>query len=254
MEPSELADRFEMTDGSSPELEVLDEAVAKRFPIGAFSLLEAGDIFESLAGSPPKDGKARAQAYVSSHIQLEPHGADAPLIDHTRAELVKLLEGNVQLVGRLSAARPLCIELIPEKHLMQKYGFPGGVSRRASGLFWDHPSWKRARIALRQEKVLTEKALVIHEMAHAVQGLAFTQHERESLYRVFLRTYRSRRAIDEAFAIYSEREFLPGFSAHDKRAPGIYGRTRQRWNEGHVFTRFVRALYFPYKPLADVKA
>jgi hypothetical protein len=25
---------------------------------------------------------------------------------------------------------------------------------------------------------------------------------------------------------------------------------RQRWNEEHLFTRFVRNLYFPYKPLA----
>lgn len=47
-----------------------------------------------------------------------------------------------------------------------------------------------------------------------------------------------------------EREFVTGVSAHDLRAPGVYGMARQRWNEEHLFTRFVRNLYFPYKPLA----
>ena len=34
------------------------------------------------------------------------------------------------------------------------------------------------------------------------------------------------------------------------RAPGVYGLARRRWDENHLLTRFVRNLYFPYKPLA----
>jgi hypothetical protein len=29
---------------------------------------------------------------------------------------------------------------------------------------------------------------------------------------------------------------------------------RERWNEEHAFTRFARALYFPWKPLAGPKS
>jgi hypothetical protein len=70
---------------------------------------------------------------------------------------------------------------------------------------------------------------------------------------VLLRTFRTGAAVDEAFAIYSEREFVEEFTDHDKRAPGVYGFARQRWSEDHLFTRFVRNLYFPHRPLAGPK-
>jgi hypothetical protein len=63
-------------------------------------------------------------------------------------------------------------------------------------------------------------------------------------------TYRSKAWVDEVFAIYSEREFLPSFTEREGHAPGVYGLARQRWDERHVFTRFVRNLYHPHKPLA----
>lgn len=56
--------------------------------------------------------------------------------------------------------------------------------------------------------------------------------------------------MDEVFAIYSEREFLETFSPDGKRAPGVYGFTRRQWHEDHLFTRFVRKLYWPHKSLA----
>ena len=80
--------------------------------------------------------------------------------------------------------------------------------------------------------------------------MAFTHEENELVYRTLRRPYRSPARMDEVFALYSEREFIPTVTAHDLRAPGVYGMARQRWNEEHVFTRFVRNLYFPYKPLA----
>ena len=59
-----------------------------------------------------------------------------------------------------------------------------------------------------------------------------------------------RAAIDEAFAIYTEREFVSEFSDIEKKVPGVYGFARRQWDEGQIFTRFVRKLYFPHKPLA----
>jgi hypothetical protein len=248
--PEALGDQFEMADGSSPEATPLAAEAAKRLPISAFALLTAGDVFESVGGKAPPDGRQRAVAYVKSHIQLLPHGASAAVVDAVTAQLVQQLQGNPTLSARLSEARAIHIDLIPPGHAMVQYGFPRGVSASAAGLFWDHPSWPNARIALRQDKLESERGLVVHEMAHALMCLAFTEEERELVYKVMLRTYRRRAAVDEVFAIYTEREFVPAFTDHDYRAPGVYGQARKRWNEEHVFTRFVRYLYFPFKPLA----
>jgi hypothetical protein len=191
---------------------------------------------------------------VEAKVELKPYGAPDAVVRRVREELARQLSGNLQLIARMQAARPLTLELIPPGHPLAKYGYPKAVSPQAAGLFWDKPEWPRARIALRQDQLETEKYLVFHELAHAIQGLAFTQEESELVYRTMLRTYRSRAAVDEVFAIYSEREFVPGVTAHDLRAPGVYGMARQRWNEEHLFTRFVRNLYFPHKPLAGGNA
>jgi hypothetical protein len=183
-------------------------------------------------------------------VTILPHGAGPALVDAVRSEMVQQLRGNLQLVARLAVARPIQVDLIPRGKTMAAFGYPRGASARASGLFWDHPSWPGARMALRQEALEAERALVIHEMAHATQRLAFTQEEQDSVYRVMLPTYRSRSWVDEVFAIYSEREFVPSFTEREGHAPGVYGMARQRWDERHVFTRFVRNLYHPHKPLA----
>ncbi|MGQ0506066.1 MAG: hypothetical protein ACT4TC_12195 [Myxococcaceae bacterium] len=250
MRPEELADRFEMTDGSSPEATPLAADIAKRLPLGAFTLLTAGDVFEAQGGTPPVDGKAKATAYLQSHLKLDTHGARDELVQLVKTQLARQLEGNPTLPARLKEARPLRVELIPPGHPLWKYGYPKNVSPNAAGLFWDHPSWPAARIAFKQDKLKTEQGLVVHEMAHALMSLAFTEDERDEVYRAKLRTYRRKAAVDEVFAIYTEKEFVTSFTDHDYRAPGVYGQARQRWNEQHVFTRFVRNLYFPYKPLA----
>jgi hypothetical protein len=241
---------YETLDGSTPDVTPLAAEVGLKQPLSAFTLLEGGDVFESRGGRPPAEGPARARAYVSAKVELKTYGAPAAQVKRVQEELVRQLSGNLQLIARMEAARPLTLELIPPGHALSKYGYPRAVSPRAAGLFWDHPDWPRARIALKQDKLESEQYLVFHEMAHAIQGLAFTQKESELIYRTMLRTYGNRAAVDEVFAIYSEREFVTGVSAHDLRAPGVYGMARQRWDEEHVFTRFVRNLYFPYKPLA----
>ncbi|MFL5349730.1 MAG: hypothetical protein ACJ8AT_33450 [Hyalangium sp.] len=241
---------YETLDGSTPEITPLAAEHGRRLPLSAFTLLAGGDAFESRGGKPPPDGAARARAYVKAQVTLVAHGAPPEQFQRVEADIVRQLSGNLQLIGRLEASRPVTIDLIPPGQPMAKYGYPRSVSPQAAGLFWDHPDWERARIALKQDKIGVEPHLVFHEMAHAIQGLAFTQEENDLVYRTMLRTYRSRAMVDEVFALYSEREFIPSVTAHDLRAPGVYGLARQRWNEEHLFTRFVRNLYFPYKPLA----
>ncbi|MDY7227877.1 hypothetical protein [Hyalangium rubrum] len=241
---------YETLDGSTPEITPLAAEHGKRLPLSAFTLLTGGDVFESRQGKPPPEGPARARAYVKAKVTMVAHGAPPEQLQRVEGDIVRQLSGNLQLIGRLEASRPVAIDLIPPGQPMARYGYPRSVSPQAAGLFWDHPDWERARIALRQDKLAPEPHLVFHEMAHAIQGLAFTQEENELVYRTMLRTYRSRAMVDEVFALYSEREFIPTVTGHDLRAPGVYGMARQRWNEEHVFTRFVRNLYFPYKPLA----
>lgn len=240
---------FETVDGSTPEITPLAAEHGRRLPLSAFTLLGGGDVFE-VNGRPPPEGPTRARAYVKAKVTLTAHGAPPEQVKRVEDDIVRQISGNLQLIARLDASRPVAIDLIPPGKSMAKYGYPRAVSQLAAGLFWDHPDWERARIALRQDKLGEEPHLVFHEMAHAIQGLAFTQEETDLVYRTMLRTYRSRAAVDEVFALYSEREFVPQVTAHDLRAPGVYGMARQRWNENHLFTRFVRNLYFPYKPLA----
>jgi hypothetical protein len=236
-------------EGPGPVGAHFDPALASKHPLSAFALLLGGDVFETVNGRPPADGRNRAQAYLRS-VVVEGHGAPPEKLQQVADDVLRLLSGNPQLVSRLGAARPLEIQLIPEGKPMSRYGFPKSSPPDAVGLFWDDPAWKAARIGLRQEHLGKIPQLTVHEMAHAIHFLAFTQEERDMIYRVLLRTYGTRAAVDEAFAVYSEREFLEGFTAHDKRAPHIYGHVRRRWSEEHVFTRFVRYLYFPYKKLA----
>ena len=237
-------------DSDRPDAVPLDELRAKKLPLHAFALLESGDAFDIAQGAPPKDGRQRAEAYFAAKVKVHAHGADPALVKAVREEAVAQLLGNSQLIARLDAARPIEVDLVPASRRMSAYGYPKGASARASGLFWDHPSWPAARIALLQTALQRERALVTHELAHAIQRLAFTQKEQDLIYRLMLPTYRHRSWVDEVFAIYSEREFLPSFTEREGHAPGVYGMARQRWDERHVFTRFVRKLYHPHKPLA----
>lgn len=246
-----MADAF---DSDRPDAVPLDTQVAKRLPLHAFGLLESGDAFDVVAGVPPLDGRARAETYFDAKVKVHAHGAAPELVRAVRDEAVGQLLGNVQLVARMAAARPIEVDLVPANKRMSAYGYPKGASARAAGLFWDHPSWPAARVAFLQTALQNERALVIHEFAHALQRLAFTKDEQELIYRLMLPTYRHKSWVDEVFAIYSEREFLPSFTEREGHAPGVYGMARQRWDERHVFTRFVRKLYHPHQPLAGSTA
>jgi hypothetical protein len=243
----DLQSRFETTDGSRPEATPLDEADAT--PLAAFTVLRGGDSFEH-AAAPPAEGMARARAYVDAQVSIKRHFAPRAVADQVRADMAVQLSANLPLIERMSRAKPIVVDLVPKKKAMSRYGFPDNVVPNAAGLFWDHPSWSTARIALRVEHLATEETLVTHEFAHAIHYLAFTKEERDFIYKVLRPSFGSRSAMDEVFAIYSEREFCDDFSDAERRAPGVYGITRRQWNEDHQFTRFVRKLYWPHKRLA----
>ncbi len=242
-----MADGFE---ADRPDAVPIDVETGKKLPLHAFSLLESGDAFEVANGAPAKDGKAQAQAYVAAKVSISANGAKPEMVAAVKEEIVAQLLGNVQLINRLKAGRPIAVDLIPPNKSMAAFGYPIHIAARAAGLFWDHKSWPSARMALLQTALATERALVTHEMAHAIARLAFTQAEQDAIYRLMLPVYRHRSWVDEVFAIYTEREFLPFFTEREGHAPGVYGLARKRWDERHVFTRFVRNLYHPHKRLA----
>jgi hypothetical protein len=249
-----LPDRFETLDGSTPEAVPLDSEAGRRLPLTAFALLKGGDVFEDLGGTAPPEGLSLAKAWVKEKVVLHAHGAEKAEEKYVRAQLARQLAGNPELTARMQAGRSFSVDLIPPGEPMSRFGYPKAVSPQTLGLFWDHPSWERGRMALRREHLHQDPTLVVHEMAHAIHYLAFTKEERDTIYRLLLPRFRTQSAVDEVFAIYSERELGGDFSEADVRAPGIYGLARKQWNENHLFTRFVRHLYFPYKPLAGPTA
>jgi hypothetical protein len=245
----DLRDAFETVDGSRPDPSALPEALGKKHALTAFAVLLGGDAFER------SDGKANfahdaAENYADAHLRIKAHFAPKNTVRFVRERVAELICANPPLIRRLLATKKIRVDIIPPKKSMVKYGFPEASSARAAGLFWDHPDWPEARMALRREHVGGDNALVVHEMAHAIHYLAFTARERKRIYQVLKPVFDSRAAMDEVFAIYSEREMVDNFSALQKRAPGVYGFTRKQWDEDHLFTRFVRKLYRPHKALS----
>ncbi len=247
----DLRSRFETTDGSRPSSRTLAEARARALPLAAMALLEGGDAFDAPAGTSAKavaDRAERAAAWAKERLLFD--GAAKADRQRVRAEAARVLAGNAVLCARMMEARPIRVDVLAPRESFVALGFPRATNERASGLFWDHPSWPEARIALRSEHLDDDEVLVVHEVGHAVHALALTERERALVYGVLRPTFVDRSSMDEAFAIYTERELCKDFSELERRAPGIYGFVRRQWNEDHLFTRFVRKLYFPHKPLA----
>ncbi len=249
----DLRDRFETADGSRPDATVLPQRVEQEIPLPAFTVLAGGDVFDA-GGKPSGPGLARAADYVAQKVTITAHAGTDAHVERIRRDIVRLLAGHDRLSLRLMGQKPVDVEVVPDNAQLSTIGFPPRISSRAAGLFWDRPDWDRARIGLSARHLETEPALVFHEMGHAVHYLAFTARERELIYRVLRPTFGSRAAMDEVFAIYTERELLgQAFAKEQQRAPGVYGFTRRQWDENHLFTRFARKLYFPHKPLAGDK-
>ncbi|HEY4222844.1 MAG TPA: hypothetical protein VGO62_15915 [Myxococcota bacterium] len=248
----DLKSRFETTDGSRPTATLLADVRAKALPLAAISILNGGDAFDAPASTTAaRDAIAKANTWAQAKLEFE--SASKGTKERVRAEAARVLAGNPVLCARMSEARPLHVDVLAPGHSFVALGFPPCTNERASGLFWDHPSWAQARMAFRTEELDRDEVLVVHEVAHAVHGLAFTKAERELIYQVLRPAFVDRSSMDEAFAIYTEREYCKDFGELEKRAPGIYGFVRRQWSEDHLFTRFMRKLYFPHKPLAGPK-
>ena len=248
-----LTDRFETLDGSTPHPEMLSNALSSQAHLSAFSILRGGDAFDSSAGAAPKDARKSALDWLREKVTFQLNATPNELKELISTNIVDQIRYNPGLVLRLRHAKGIEIDVIPSGESMIPYGFPAQITPEISGIFWNHPTWEQARIGFRQEFLHSERTLVFHEMAHAIHYLAFTSEERKLIYQFLQRSFGSNQAMDEVFAIYSEREFIDKFSHKDKSVRGIYGITRSKWSENHVFTRFIRKLYFPHKPLAGPK-
>jgi len=248
----DLRSRFETTDGSRPKVAGLDDKRAKALPLSAVTILDGGDAFDAPAtAKAAQDALAAATAWAAAKLRFETGPKDKR--GFVKAEAARVVAGNRVLCARMAEVKTIRVDILKKGDSFIALGFPPATNERASGLFWDNPSWDEARIALREEYLESDDVLVVHEVAHAVHALAFTQKERDIIYRVLRPTFIDAANMDEAFAIYTEREFCKDFSELERRAPGIYGFVRRQWNEDHLFTRFMRKLYFPMKPLAGPK-
>lgn len=244
----ELRDYIETRDGSRPETAGLDDGIAKRHPLSAFALLRGGDVFERSGVAIAKDAP-EAVAYARG-LEIVANGASPDDVDFVRREVVGLLRGNGRIAQRMSESKTVRVDIAKPGSAFTDLGLPRAMNNNVAGIFWDDKAWPVARIVLRRERLADTPALVAHELAHAIFYVAFTKAERDLVYAALSRTFGSRAAMDEAFAIYSEREVQTAFTDEDKKAGGIYGKIRRAWSDDHVFTRFIRKLYFPNKPLA----
>ncbi|MEO1339308.1 MAG: hypothetical protein AAFV29_26955 [Myxococcota bacterium] len=246
MASRDLAVRRETTDGQRPSARHLDPAIARKNPLVAFAVLRSGDVFDAGDSAAAKGTTEAATAAVDATVRWSAEDAQA---DAARADMIRQLSGNARLAARMAAAKPIDVDLVRSRADMVARGYPRSVAKHAAGLFWDHPDWPRARIALRKDRLGTEEeeTLVVHEYAHAIHYLGFTADERKVISGVLAPVFGHPSDQDEVFAIYSEREFLDrrSFSRLERSAPGVYGVCRQQWSEDHAFAAFVKKLYHP---------
>lgn len=250
-------DHFTPTD--APPAQSLAEEVAAALPLAAFTVLRTGDVFDSAGikkihdqSPPPFSRTAQLQVVNRRPQHLDEEGSQDACATLVRDTIDNLLRGNAELRHRLLRAKAIVVDIIPPGKTLATYGYPRWAGKNVAGLFWDHAQWPTARIALRADRLERDDgvALVAHEFAHALFFLALSNAERQLIYKALRPTFASQRQMDEAFALYSEKEFLQRFARDKLRAPGVYGFTRRQWSEDHLFTRFIRKLYFPQKPAA----
>mgnify|MGYP000725033570 CR=1 FL=1 len=264
----ELTDAFETQRGERPTGRKLAAAVVQKHPLAALRILDGGDAFDAAGGASPKAAQQAFSSWWTSHVTID--GASKTEAADIRQAAQTLLQHNLPLLQRLQTADRVHVVVLDEGALFRDHGFPTCALERAAGLFWHDTSWSTSRIGFRREHLLRTEALVAHEFAHAVHEMGFGDDERQLIYRVLRPTFGSRASMDEAFAIYSEHEFLDEgtrrqealgkgpvrstqasqFSQQARRGPGVYGYTRRQWSENQLFTRFMRKLYFPHVPLA----
>lgn len=211
----------------------------------AFSLVRGGDLFEA-----PKRARTRTDAdllsnYREQRLKLVANGAASPERDAAMQGVLRVLSGNPAVCRRMLLTKPIDLVIIPKEDDFRRFGFPPHTNPRAAGIFWNGPKDERALIGLREELILEKSYLMIHEMAHAVHFLGFTQKERDEIDKMLLPVYGSRRYVEEVLAIYAERAFGAVYTEDELEAPGVYGKTRREWTDRAVFSLFMAELLRP---------
>lgn len=218
---------------------------AAELALPAFSLVRGGDLFEAPRRARRATPAALLDAYVGSHLRLERNRVAADVAEAAVFGVSGVLAGNPALCKRMALARPIRIVLVPKGRDFREYGFPRHTNPRAAGVFWNGAADPAASLGLREERVLEKPWLMVHEMAHAVHLMGFTEKERGEIDRMLMPVYRSKRWVEEAVAIYAERAFGAKYDDADLRAPGLYGKTRRDWSPRHVFSLFVEQVFLP---------
>lgn len=219
---------------------------ARALSISAFSLIRGGDAYEApRSRRPERTSPALLSAYQESRLVLEPHRAPAAVLEAAVRGVCSVLAGHPALCRRMLLAKPIRLILAPEGRDFRELGFPAHANPRAVGLFYNDERASHALLGLRQERVLAEPHLMVHEMTHAVHFLAFSAEERRWLDDFLLPVFRSRRVIEEVFAVYAECAFGARYRPEELAGSSVYARARRDWNEDQVFARFVRELLRP---------
>lgn len=224
-------------------------AAANALSIPAFSLIRGGDAYEPPRGrASPRTPAELLGAYRERKLILDPHRARAPVVEAAVSGLSMVLAGHPAVCRRMLLAKPIRLILAPEGGDFRALGFPAHANPRALGLFYNDERAGEALLGLRQERVLDEPHLMIHEMTHAVHFLAFTEMERRLVDEFLMPVFRSRRVIEEVLAVYAECAFGARYRPEELQGENVYARARRDWNEGQVFARFVKELLRPPQP------
>jgi hypothetical protein len=223
---------------------VFESSIPKELALSAFSLLRGGDLFERKQ-KPPRTEPALVSRYAGEKLKLFAKRIAKPEQDGAMEGVLRVLRGNPALCRRMLQAKSIDLVLVPKGRDFREHGFPPNTNPNAAGIFWTSAREERAKLALREEDILSRPHLMIHEMAHAVHFLAFTQKEREDIDRALLPVYLNRRWVEEAVAIYAEKAFGAVYDERELDAPGLYGKTRREWHDRHVFALFMSELMRP---------
>lgn len=218
---------------------------AAELALPAFSLVRGGDLFEAPSRKRVATPQGLLDGYAGSHLRLERNRVDPEVADAAMQGILRVLSGNPALCKRMLITRPIRLVLVPKGRDFREFGFPRHTNPRAAGIFWNAEQDEAASLGLREERILPKPWLMVHEMAHAVHLMGFTEKERGEIDRMLMPVYRSKRWVEEAVAIYAERAFGAEYTEDDLRAPGLYGKTRRDWNPQHVFSLFTEELFLP---------
>lgn len=218
---------------------------AREIVLSAFTLVRGGDLFERPSAERARSSPELVALFAGERLRLIANRAAAPEKDAAMAGVLRVVEGNPALLKRMLLAKPIRVVIIPKGQDFRAYQFPPHTNPHAAGIFWNSAKDDQALLGLREELIAEKPWLMIHEMAHAVHFLGFTEKEQAAIDQMLRPVYRSRRWVEEAVAIYAERAFGAKYTEEELAQPDLYGKIRREWSERHVFAEFIEELMRP---------